>query len=202
MIRFVWRGFTAELTFLFAATVTFCLLTDETGLSTLALSACILHEGGHLLAFALVGVKPRAIVFELCGIRLIPPLCRPPFIKELFIQSGGVLMNFLLGALCLLIRDERGSSAHFLLGGFSLLPLHTLDGGALAKLLTERFLPPHLWRIPDILNTTVTVLLCLFCGALFAAGVFPLTLAAFSGGLLGSLSSGLFARLKAKRRKM
>lgn len=202
MIRFVWRGFTAEFTFLFAATVTFCLLTDQTGLSTLALSACILHEGGHLLAFALTGIKPRAIVFELCGIRLIPPVCRPPFGKELFIQSGGILMNFLLGSLCLCFQDEQGSAAHFLLGIFSLLPLHTLDGGALVRLLTDRFLPPHLSRIPDILDIAVTLLLCLFCGVLVCAGTFPLTLAVFSGGLLGSLFGGVITRIGRKRRKI
>lgn len=60
MIRFVWRGFTLELTFLFAATVAFCLLTDESGVSVLALSACLLHETGHLFAFCLTGHKPRA----------------------------------------------------------------------------------------------------------------------------------------------
>ena len=82
MIRFVWRGFTLELTFLFAATVAFCLLTDESGVSVLALSACLLHETGHLLAFCLTGHKPRAMVFELTGIRLTPPE-RLPCKKEI-----------------------------------------------------------------------------------------------------------------------
>ena len=202
MIRLVWRGFTAEFTFLFAMTVTFCLLTDETGLSTLALSACILHESGHLLAFALTGVKPRAIVFELCGIRLIPPERRPPFLKELLIQSGGILMNFILCALCLLIKDGQGGAAHFLLGCFSLLPLRTLDGGAIVRLLTDRFLPLRFSRFPDFLDTAVTVLLCLLCLTLLLTGKFPLTLTVFSGGLLGSLFGGAFTRLKRKRCKL
>lgn len=93
MIRFVWRGFTLELTFLFAATVAFCLLTDESGVSVLALSACLLHETGHLFAFCLTGHKPRAMVFELTGIRLTPSERQPGFAQNLLIQSGGTCQS-------------------------------------------------------------------------------------------------------------
>ena len=98
MIRFVFGGFTVEFTFLFAATVTFCLLTDESGVSALAMSACLLHELGHLLAFAAAGSRPRAMVFELTGIRLVPPERAPGFAQNLLIQSGGVLANLACGA--------------------------------------------------------------------------------------------------------
>lgn len=196
MIRFVWRGFAVEFTFFFAAAVTFCLLTDQSGISTLAFLACILHEGGHLLAFAAVGVKPRAMIFELCGIRLIPPAQKPPFHKELLIQSGGVLMNFLLAGLSGLAADQTAAAVHLLLACFSLLPLKTLDGGQLLRLLTERFLPPSFWRIPDLLDTVVSLLICLFCGILLFTGHHPLTLLVFSTGLLGSLSAGILLRAK------
>lgn len=202
MIRFLFGGFRLDFTFLFAATVTFCLLTDETGLSTLAFSACILHEGGHLLLFALTGVTPQAMIFELCGIRLVPPLNKPPFFKELLIQSGGVLMNGLLGTLSLASGDPTAAAVHLLLAGFSLLPLKTLDGGQILRLLLEQFLPPRFWCIADWIDVLTTFLISAFCLYLLCSGRYPLTLLVFSGGLLGSLSLVLFRHLFKRRSKL
>ena len=62
MIRFVWRGFTIELTFLFAATVAFCLLTDESGVSVLALRSKVPLIPVYIAGKYRIGGKLRAIV--------------------------------------------------------------------------------------------------------------------------------------------
>ena len=73
MLRFKLFGVFIEVDFWFVALVTFFLLTDQTGVSVFALLACFIHELGHLIMFFAVGYTPKALVFELTGIRLVKP---------------------------------------------------------------------------------------------------------------------------------
>ena len=188
MIRFVFGGFTVELTFLFAATVTFCLLTDESGVSALAMSACLLHELGHLLAFAAAGSRPRAMVFELTGIRLVPPERAPGFAQNLLIQSGGVLANLACGAAFWASGFSTAAAVHLALACFSLLPLRTLDGGQGA-------------RAAAFLDAAATAALCALCGYMLFSGSRSVTMLVFSGGLAASLSGGLLCGLSRRRKE-
>lgn len=200
MIRFVWRGFSVEVTFLFAATVTFCLLTDESGVSVLALSACFFHETGHLIAFRLTGYRPRALIFELCGIRLVPPGKKPAFWENLFVQSGGVLMNFICGSVFFLLNKPTGAAVHLLLAAFSLLPLSTLDGGQLLSAVLSEWMPVRgawICLAADLLTTAVLCALCLF--TLFSGGR-SLTMLVFSGGLCASLFTEVLRVLRDRRK--
>ena len=49
--------------FSFFAVVAFMIFIDTSGAAVLSLIACILHEGGHLLAMAVCGVNPERITF-------------------------------------------------------------------------------------------------------------------------------------------
>jgi len=200
MIRFVWRGFTLEFTFLFAATVAFCLLTDESGVSILALSACLLHETGHLLAFCLTGYRPRAMVFELTGIRLIPSERLPGFAQNLLIQSGGVLANLICGAVFWLFHRNSAAAVHIILACFSMLPLRTLDGGQiLLAVLTRRSLDRG-ERASYLIDILTTAALCACCLYMLFSGRRSLTMVIFSGGLTASLFAGLLSKLRRKRK--
>ena len=201
MIRFVWRGFTLELTFLFAATVAFCLLTDESGVSVLALSACLLHETGHLFAFCLTGHKPRAMVFELTGIRLTPPERQPGFAQNLLIQSGGVLANLICGAAFYLFHRYSAAAVHIVLACFSLLPLRTLDGGQLLLAVLARRSPDRGERISYLIDILTTVVLCACCLYMLFSGRQSLTMVIFSGGLTASLFAGLLSKLRRRKER-
>ncbi len=201
MIRFVWRGFTIELTFLFAATVAFCLLTDESGVSVLALSACLLHETGHLLAFCLTGHKPRAMVFELTGIRLTPPERLPSFAQNLLIQSGGVLANLICGAVFYLFHRYSAAAVHIVLASFSLLPLRTLDGGQLLLAALTRRSPDRGERISYLIDILTTASLCACCLYMLFSGRQSLTMVIFSGGLTASLFAGLLSKLRRRKER-
>lgn len=200
MIRFVWRGFTLEFTFLFAATVAFCLLTDESGVSILALSACLLHEIGHLLAFCLTGYRPRAMVFELTGIRLIPSERLPGFAQNLLIQSGGVLANLICGAVFWLFHRNSAAAVHIILGCFSLLPLRTLDGGQILFAVLTRRSPDRGERVSYLIDILTTAALCACCLYMLFSGRRSLTMVIFSGGLTASLFAGLLSKLRRKRK--
>ena len=47
--------------FSFFAVVAFMIFIDTSGAAVLSLIACILHEGGHLLAMAVCGANPERI---------------------------------------------------------------------------------------------------------------------------------------------
>ena len=49
--------------FSFFAVVAFMIFVDTSGAAVLSLIACILHEGGHLLAMAVCGAYPERITF-------------------------------------------------------------------------------------------------------------------------------------------
>ena len=185
MIRFVWRGFTLELTFLFAATVAFCLLTDESGVSVLALSACLLHETGHLFAFCLTGHKPRAMVFELTGIRLTPSERLPSFAQNLLIQSGGVLANLICGAAFYLFHRYSAAAVHIVL---------------LLAVLTRRS-PDRGERISYLIDILTTAALCACCLYMLFSGRQSLTMVIFSGGLTASLFAGLLSKLRRRKER-
>ena len=201
MIRFVFGGFTVEFTFLFAATVTFCLLTDESGVSALAMSACLLHELGHLLAFAAAGSRPRAMVFELTGIRLVPPERAPGFAQNLLIQSGGVLANLACGAAFWASGFSTAAAVHLALACFSLLPLRTLDGGQILSAVLTRYAPVRGARAAAFLDAAATAALCALCGYMLFSGSRSVTMLVFSGGLAASLSGGLLCGLSRRRKE-
>lgn len=56
--------------FSFFAVVAFMIFVDTSGAAVLSLIACILHEGGHLLAMAVCGANPERITFYGGGIAL------------------------------------------------------------------------------------------------------------------------------------
>ena len=201
MIRFVLRGFSVEITFLFVVTVVFCLISDQTGIAAMALFACFLHECGHLLAFCLTGHMPRALIFELTGIRLVPPVSYPGFLGALFIQSAGILVNLTMAVLCRALSQETAAAVHLLLGLFNALPLSTLDGGQILLLLLTKWFPVKGASVCTAVDGICTALLCVGCILMFLNDRGNLTLLIFSGGLLSALAGGIFGKRKHRRAK-
>lgn len=189
MLRFKLLGVDVQIDFWFVAVVTFFLLTDQTGISVIALICCFLHEFGHLLAFFAVGDTPRALIFELTGIRLVKPLQELTPGKEAVVQAAGSCVNFLCFALFApTLHAVNGwsvfATAHLLLGIFNLLPLTALDGGKLLELFCNRFFPAgRAQRVVFWADLLTTLGLLIFSAALFFSGNRSLTLGIFSGGL-------------------
>lgn len=201
MIRFKLFGVQIRIDFLFVALVTFFLLTDRTGVSVIALWACLIHELGHLVVFFAIGYTPRALIFELTGIRLVKPAQALSPRRDALVQLAGSGVNFLV---FFLLRHTTGAVSywsifavtHLLLGIFNLLPLKCLDGGKLAELFCLRFFGEEIAeRVTSALDWIVTaVLLGIALYTLFT-GEQSMTYLFFSGGLFVSLTAKLRGRV-------
>lgn len=106
----------------------------------LALLSCLLHEGGHLAAMALMGTKPRSLTFYSGGIGMKCGTLISPA-RELFILSAGCTVNLLLALLGTLAGSRLFTGINLALMLFNLLPLPSLDGGRIMRTLVEILSP-------------------------------------------------------------
>lgn len=104
--------------------------------------AGLLHETGHLLAYAAAGAIPKEISFECGGIRIVPSgkLLSPG--REAMVLAAGSGVNLIAGGLLIVLGTQFAAGFHIVLGCFNLLPLRALDGGQLLGLLTEQLMTP------------------------------------------------------------
>lgn len=139
MIKFRIFGVNIRIDFMFTALVTIFLLVDKSGMSVIALLACIIHELGHVAMFFFVGYRPTELAFELTGIRLTKPTVSLNYTKEVMVQLAGSGVNFLVFALlCSTTTSITTTSifavTHLIIGIFNLLPLKSFDGGKLLEI--------------------------------------------------------------------
>lgn len=207
MLRCKLFGVSVQVDFWFVALVTVFLLTDRSGVSVIALLACFIHECAHLLAFFAVGYTPRALVFELTGIRLVKPAQELSPKREVVVQLAGSGANLLVFAL---LAGTTGSVSywsifavtHLLLGVFNLLPLRCLDGGKLLLLFCA-----HFWgetaaeRACAVADFLVTVGLLGVAGYTLVSGERSMSLLFFSGGLFVALLARLRPCVRPPRRR-
>lgn len=115
------------------------LLYDHTGVLRWGLLCAVLHEGGHLVAWALFVRRMPRLELSPGGICLCMRDVALPPARERMLAAAGPLTNLLLcaagvGAMELWGYTYGGYwfvSANLLLGAFNLLPLPGLDGARL-----------------------------------------------------------------------
>lgn len=103
--------------------------------------ACLLHEGGHLAAAALLGIPVQGLRLTGMGARMTL-VRRCPLWQELILLLSGPVANLTAGLLlCRCQGLYTAGAVQVLLGCFNLLPVPPLDGGQAAQLLLETLLP-------------------------------------------------------------
>lgn len=139
MLEFYWGKLRIVVRFSFFAVLLLMLELLRSDWGLWCAGASLLHEAGHILAYAAIGSAPREIHFECGGIRIVPPgaLLSPG--KETLVLTAGSGVNLLVGGILLALGCRYAAGFHLLLGVFNLLPLRSLDGGQLLGLLAERF---------------------------------------------------------------
>ncbi|MBR6872196.1 MAG: hypothetical protein IKN17_01675 [Ruminococcus sp.] len=132
----------------------------------------LMHEGGHMTAMELFGLRPDMLTFYAGGIKLNGKQCGCGKAAYTVVLLSGCVVNLAAFALCLLLgRVGMFAAANLALGLFNLLPLRYFDGGRLYTELTGRE-PAFCIRI------AVIGLLGALAAAAFMTGRLPISLIA------------------------
>ncbi|MBQ7958930.1 MAG: M50 family metallopeptidase [Oscillospiraceae bacterium] len=155
--------------FSFLAVVALLTLSETSASVFMSLMSCFLHETGHLLAMFLFGVKVKRIVLYGAGIKIIRGYSLKEKKKEFIILISGCLMNVIMFFLFFFLKGESFKTfaiINLVTAIFNILPIKSLDGGAILLLLTEE--KPHLFTFVNILTTIITPLFVVVFTLLFS----------------------------------
>lgn len=155
--------------FSFFAVIAFLIFADTSGMAVLSLTACILHEGGHLLAMALCGIYPDKITFYGGGIAIDKlGMEQISDCRRLFILSAGCMVNFLISSTYFFDPENEMiqvfSAVNLLIGIFNALPIGYFDGARILQILLVRFMRPSAANI-------VKKIIGALCSAVIIVGI-------------------------------
>ena len=142
--------------FSFLAVVALLTLSETSVSVFMSLVACFLHETGHLLPMFLFGVSVKKIILYGAGIKIIRGYSLKEKHKELIILISGCLMNILMFLLFFFLKGESFKTfavINLVTAIFNILPIKSLDGGAILLLLTEE--KPRLFTFINIVTTLI-----------------------------------------------
>ncbi|MGN0597325.1 MAG: hypothetical protein ACI4J1_08375, partial [Ruminiclostridium sp.] len=142
MIRLKLRDFAVNFDFTFFAVMAMFCCLDTGGTGFMSVCACALHETGHLLAMKIKREKAASITFYGGGIKI----SRERQSSSVLVILGGVIVNFILAALFLFIKNQYMNifgAINLITGLFNLLPVSCLDGKQLFDLILLKILPPQ-----------------------------------------------------------
>lgn len=169
-------GIDIELSFwFFAAVAAFAAFSDEV-LAFYFLIPIIIHESGHLIAIAAGPAKIESIRFTAFGIDIkkrreqAPALC-----GELAVSFAGPLANLIAAAVVYFfafksMRSMLLISANIAVAAFNLLPIGNLDGGEIARKISEYYFKPRTALILSRIFSLIAL------APLFAAAIFLILL--------------------------
>ncbi len=125
------------------------------------LAAALIHELGHMIAAAILGVKMRLCRAGMAGVSLKYDFSVISHGREAFVCLAGPAV----GIAVFFFGYKNGTPSYFAAASlgltvFNLLPISFLDGGcALSAVLSAFFPPDKVWYIGRILSVTFTILL-------------------------------------------
>lgn len=128
----------------FAATVTCMLILDESGVCSVALFCCFVHEAAHILCLLACGEKPALVELSFYGIKLERmPVHSKRY--DILIYAAGPAANLILYAIFAVSSAGKQSvnNAAFVslvIGAFNMLPCRPLDGGNILSECLCRFM--------------------------------------------------------------
>lgn len=175
-MRFRLGGIDIELSFwFFAAVAIFATFSDDI-LAFYFIIPVIIHETGHLIAMAAGRTKIESIRFTAFGIDIQKRREQFPALGgELAVSFAGPLANLIAAAAIYFfafesMRSMLMISANIAIAAFNLLPIGNLDGGEIARKISEYYFKPRtalmLSRIFSLIALT----------PLFAAAIFLILL--------------------------
>ena len=100
-------------------------------------AVCLLHELGHIAALRLTGGELRSVELSCFGIRMTAAPAANVKRGAAVLLSGPAANLLLYAVLMLTEKCPETASLSLAAGVFNLLPLSSLDGGALLDMLAE-----------------------------------------------------------------
>ncbi|MBR5922429.1 MAG: site-2 protease family protein [Clostridia bacterium] len=171
-MRFSLFGTKIYVSFLFAATVSFMLATDRTGLVIPTLFAVLIHEVGHLFTMYVSDSAPKEIRLIPASVQIIEDYRRPQKSRAV-ISLSGPLANVAVGSAIYINACFTGSQTAMkfaiingVVAAFNMLPVSGLDGGRLLLIFLCR--KRELYSSMRILSIVTAVL----AAAVFLSGVY------------------------------
>lgn len=173
-MRFTLWGMRVEISFFFLCALAVLLINDTQNLLKYAFLACILHESAHIFLLCHYGKTPKQLVFRLSGISLSAEYIDGlPYKKEMRVLAAGCVINALTAALCWgafkIFGGEKWlyfAFCNLSLMSFNLLPVATLDGGRMLRLVLCRHFSLKACTIVLRIINYAFVCLLLACGFL------------------------------------
>ena len=139
--EFYFKGTRIRITFGFFAVWSVLIMQSPVSKAgELALLSCLLHEGGHITAMAVMGIKPQSLTFYSGGIGMKSGAVLSPA-REIFILSAGCMVNLLLALAGTIMGSRTFTGINLALMLFNLLPLPSLDGGRMLRTVVEAISP-------------------------------------------------------------
>lgn len=162
--------------FWFFAVITLFLATSAAELAFYFALPVIAHELGHLFAIIALNIKIKAVRFTAFGVEIEKEkTAKHGIVCEIIVSAAGVATNLIIAAALYFfafqsVRTMLMVSANLVVALFQLLPIGNLDGGEIAKALSEYFFKPRLAYLLSRIFSFVALV------PLFAAAIFLLLL--------------------------
>lgn len=114
---------------------------DDSAYTLIALSAAVIHEAGHIITGALLGIKFKTFSLSILGAKLALAAPLYSYKREWLLCASGPAINYLTGGAAAYIYynvldNPEGhmyvlffAIASFFLGTLNLLPIKNFDGG-------------------------------------------------------------------------
>lgn len=162
---------------------------DRSGMLLAGLVAALLHECGHLAVMLLLpGQTPSDISVTPFGIRIHESPLAEYRAGHLAVLAAGSGVNFFIGSVTMAFCP-RFAALHFVMGAINLLPVDTLDGGGILRILLRRLFSQKTTERLLTVSSLVTLT------ALSLAGVYVLFRSRYNFTLLGMSLCLLFSLL-------
>lgn len=168
MLRFKLFGIKICFSFSFFALIALVSLIQGTNYFLFALSACLLHEIGHIIMMCLFGVAPKCITFYGGGIKITPDNKRiSSFLQDFLILISGITVNFIIFAVLFILPQKSFSVSLFatfnlIIALFNLLPFKYFDGGRIIDLIISQKAPKHMVTVKKSIRIASVVMLVFF----------------------------------------
>ncbi len=154
--------------FSFFAVIALIQLIQGTNYFLFALSACILHELGHIVMMCLFNVAPKQIIFYGAGIKITPDNSKITSVTfDFLILIAGVVTNFLLFLILYFCFQKNFNISLFamfnlIIGVFNILPFKHFDGGKIIELILNSTATKHSYLIRKSIRIISIFLLIIF----------------------------------------